>query len=452
MVTVMATNIMPKNARNRDAALFNANNQFGRNFMTDRALSYIAYAHLGMIAIGGAARYYLGLVGLLPLAYATNALVVVAVVLWLVISIGCLRIQKFEFVMIVSLTLSFGVAVCSNGKIMAVVFGVYLFTPFMLGVFSSRELLERLIDDSRFMLAIWVITLIGISWDKITAVPWSGFAFDVGNVQVAGSRDWSFEGVRRVAGFARSSFDASGFLLVSAICILSKNRKSSLFWILWLFTGIGIGMTTSKGMLLAYALNSVVWLWMRTKARTWLAMLPIAVVLVLITMPMLPLITQFELIRPGDISSSVFGSFFVRLVYTWPEAWELLFKAGNFISGAGVGSIGTPLMLFDPNSYNSADNVFVYGVFIFGIAWLPFLVGFSIRAASNAKYVGVSPLSTLCFQMSLAVLVYGITTNVVELGPMSLVFGALSRRYFSTDRVHYSYSNNVLGLSERSSI
>src|SRR5579859_1821418 len=111
MVTVMATNIMPKNARNRDAALFNANNQFGGNFMTDRALSYIAYAHLGMIAIGGAARYYLGLVGLLPLAYATNALVVVAVVLWLVISIGCLRIQKFEFVMIVSLTLSFGVAV-----------------------------------------------------------------------------------------------------------------------------------------------------------------------------------------------------------------------------------------------------------------------------------------------------------------------------------------------------
>lgn len=398
----------------------------------------IALGHFSMLAVGGASRYYFVQWGLLPLGYLTNVVIVLAVAIWMMVRIGTLRFGRFELIVVCLLMASTIVALLTGKKLTAIAFGFYIFTPFLFGVIGSAPIFNYLMNRPKIMLVIWIITFFGLCLDSTTSVPWSGFSFDVGGVSVSASREWTFEGARRVAGFARTSFDASAFLLVSAIFVVSAGKSKRSLIVIWLLTGVGIALTTTKGLLLAYFITTLVWLLRKTGFRHWLGFLPVTLGILVVVLPLLTFLFNFSGSIDTGVLGSLFGSFLIRLAYTWPDAWTLLQKTGNAAFGTGLGGIGTPQMLFEPNIYNSADNIFIYGLFVFGIFIIPVLYWFVVCAKRQVKIVGYSRIGILVFQLALIILTYGITTNVIELGAISVFFGALCRWFYAPESANVS--------------
>jgi hypothetical protein len=377
----------------------------------------------------------MGALGLLPLGYIGNALVVVAVIYQICKKAVSSRFGKAEVWTLGLIGVAALIGVATGQKIEAIAFGVYIITPLILGVFVSREMIATANSLRRFCFAVWACSLIGVTWDYFSPAPWAGFSFDVGSIQVAASREWSFEGARRVAGFAKTSFDAGGFLLIGAIGTISLRRPSIWNCLVWVLTFIGLSFTTTKGLLLVFFVNTLIWFLSRTKLRGWLKLLPWGATIITICLPLSTFVYQFTMVKNDGVMASLFSSFFVRLTSTWPDAWDLLASNGSSVFGTGIGGIGTPLMMFDPMGYNSADNLFVYLFFLFGVFSFILLYVFCIQSSRDASKVGKYSIPTFRFQVAITTLVYGMTTNVVELGALCLFLGVLFEQYVSFGQI-----------------
>ena len=75
---------------------------------------------------------------------------------------------------------------------------------------------------------------------------------------------------------------------------------------------------------------------------------------------------------PGlHLSSALAGkslqSFLERMDQGWPGAWDLIFRSGAGLLGRGIGGIGSPQRIFDPQYYFPADNLTIFLFAYFGI-------------------------------------------------------------------------------------
>ena len=112
----------------------------------------------------------------------------------------------------------------------------------------------------------------------------------------------------------------------------------------------------------------------------------------------------------------------------WPRAWELLHHHGHPLWGRGMGGVGTPQTYFEPDRFNAADNLFLYGFVVSGWIALP---GFLLLLLSSLRLQPWrSEADTAAFCLLLATLTYGITANVVESGFFAMAAGMAVRRLF----------------------
>jgi hypothetical protein len=110
----------------------------------------------------------------------------------------------------------------------------------------------------------------------------------------------------------------------------------------------------------------------------------------------------------------------------WPRAFALAHEHGLVILGRGLGGIGVPLGIFEPDLANAGDNLFVYSYVLLGILCIPlFAMGFvqAIKACWHLQRQDVRDI------LVLAVIVnwYGGVSNILEHAVLAFAMGLVCR-------------------------
>lgn len=321
------------------------------------------------------------------------------------------------------------IAILVGGNLFNALFGMKIFFPVLYAVAIYPAAQKNFPLLCRAMTVFFIVSVAGVFANHLLGpMPWEGLAYDTAFGSVQTTRVWWMEGgLRRLQGFARASFDAAMILGVSGVVVLATARRAWVRMLVASLTLWAIVLTTSKGMVLAFAIAS---LWLvpspRTPASFGIGRLLAAALLVLTC----ALPTTFAVVQvseyPVDIPP-LLSSMWDRFSWMWPMAFASVPDHFGAITGAGFGGIGTPQGLV-PRP-NSADSVFAYYYATFGLiglAYLAFpLLAVMRRQAENDRQGFVwAGLLIIAYG-------YGLATNMIEQPFFCGVFGLLYGKAFA---------------------
>ena len=295
-----------------------------------------------------------------------------------------------------------------------VLFGFYVLVPMLAGLSVSGYLLKNPEDYVKWIFILWLLAVIGVLLNYFVTMPWEGFEYEIAGKSIEGSRDWvDIGGLKRLAGFSRSSFDVAIQiqLLASLMLTIRKNWFSNL--LIWLLSGLSIYLTTSKGILNVYmVLTPIVLLPKRALIKLNVSHWPIFFGALGIILPISTLFFKYESTFDNQAIANLTFSIFDRLNNMWPEAFLLMKNHGNTFLGRGFGALGTAQTYYEPELFNAGDNIFLYWMVIFG--WPILIVEMIFLWASTYLNIFTTKTDYVYYILSLSVVVYGLTTNVVE--------------------------------------
>jgi hypothetical protein len=307
------------------------------------------------------------------------------------------------------------------GSVMGAVYGAKIMLNMFFGFFAASLLLSPDRRVANLMGLFWVLIMIGIVLDKfVMTFPWTGIRTVVGDLNVDVSKDWFISDpmARRVAGFTRSSIAVAAVLPCLSIILMARLESRLLRAIIGALALAGVFLTTQKGALIAFlpvvgAMCLPVTYRLSSLRACFLGLLLLAVGL--------PLLTIDLHLPHGDGVFSM-ESLYLRIAYTWPQAWDWIERSQLLIFGVGLGGIGGPQRLFAPNYFNPADNIAVlfYAYFgIFAFLYVGFIVWLALRRVTG-EVARVEPaLAVLAFTFG-----YGAVLSVIEDQSACLFMGA----------------------------
>jgi hypothetical protein len=388
-------------------------------------LSYCATA-----TITGPFRWAAGLVGLTPIIYFPQVLMLastLAVVVWE--SRHGLQPLRAMTLLVIAYSILVGLF---HKPFYQVLFGIYTLLPFWFGLSCSEIIFRHWHLVLKMSIWLWFVVVSGVILNYWIAYPWEGFGYSVGDLDVVSSREWeNIGGGKRLAGFSRASFDAALQALLLGVIVVMGTRSACLRLLIWGITFLTIYMTTSKGVYNMFALLTPIVILGKKIPASAIRWWPLALGFVALLLPMTPLFMDVNFyIRDQELANLTF-SFWDRLNDMWPNAWKLLENQGNSLWGRGLGGIGTPQTYFEFNRFNAADNIFVYWFVIFGWIALPGFLLLLLRSLRLNPWR--DPVEAVAYCLLLATLVYGITANVVESGFFAIAAG-MSVRYLFHER------------------
>ncbi|MBQ4801399.1 hypothetical protein J8L88_00950 [Aquimarina sp. MMG015] len=368
-------------------------------------------------------RYYLFNTPFFPIVYISQLLMIIVVSIHFISFLNQIKVKRNFLILAIMIVLALCIGVIYTKTVLQVFMGVYILIPLLYG-FVMYPFFERILSYRHFYKIILIIGILGVLFNLILIFPWEGFKYEVYGKTIEGNRFWTASGVRRLSGLGRSSFETAGYMLFLGIMYILKNFKINLVWIL---AGVAIYFTDTKGILIAYVLISLlVLLWNHISDSSKKIGL-LTILFINLALPILSWSFSIE-----DITSVKFlRSFEMRLEGTWPEAYRLISESGNLFTGRGIGGIGVPQNIFEPELSHPGDNLFVYLIAIFGIGAF-IIYGFLVRGVYN-KEVTKTEVYKLFYILSIYVFGYGVTTNVIELPVMSICLG-LVFRYWVDDK------------------
>lgn len=366
-------------------------------------------------------RYLLYLVGADNMILARDALIMGPLVLLFVAR--ALRLSAQPLFLTVGVLFAFHsiVLIGTVGSFKGAAYGVKIMINLLFGFLVAGGLIAPGRRTFRVLATIWVLTMIGILLDKfVLTFPWTGIKTIVGDLNVDVSKDWMVQDTlaKRVAGFTRSSICVAVFMPPLTMVLITRVRH-------WLLRGltlaIAVGavfMTTQKGALVAFAPVAAI-LCLPQKHR--LGLLRLAFLAFMGLAIVLPLLTFGLRMEHG---TGVFSteSIFLRIVYTWPQAWDWINRHQMLIFGVGLGGIGGPQRFYAPDNFNPADNVFIllYAYFgVFALAYLLAVVVLAMRRVTGDKDRVVTATAILAFAFG-----YGAVLSMLEDQSAPLFIGA----------------------------
>lgn len=297
--------------------------------------------------------------------------------------------------------------------VVQVVFGVYVLLPFFFGLVAAPVILHNPEQMQRYIFILWVIACVGVLLNVLVTYPWEGFEYEVAGQSIEGAREWqSTGGGKRLAGFSRSSFDGAIQIQLLAIAFIMLRRGLLGNILIWLISGAAIFFTTSKGIYNVFlVLTPVVFLKERMPERVLRAW-PLFFGLISLWLVVSTQFIDYSFSINDPFWANITFSFYDRLNNMWPEAWALIAQHGSPLLGRGFGGLGTAQTYFEPELFNAGDNLFMYWIVIFG--WLALVPIIILLLASLWIRPWTRKGDSLPYALTLATIVYGITTNVVE--------------------------------------
>ncbi len=403
----------------------------------DLVVLTILYLFLLFEVLGGMFRYIFALSGLAAFVYLPKILVF-TYTLYIFLEYTYklkLPISHLLFLIVLSSSLVFGFINIGNPP--QVLFGLWILLPFIFGLVCQPSFDRAQKNIYYFVLILWLFASMGVIINLFYSWPWVGYAYQVGDVSIEGSRSWGTLGFSRLAGFSRASFSAALQILLLAFFLVLNTKRKTMSVIIWLISGIAIIITTTKTVIGIYLIISLTFLFYNLIPKWSYKFFPAALLFVGI---FLPFSTQFhnysltsELHSP--VESLIFASAGDRLENEWPETFKMIYQHGTKILGRGLGGIGAPQRYFEPSLYFPADNLSLYLYTLGGIIGILLLIIFVV-SLSNIK--PQKSKTFFYFSCGCIILLEGWTVNVIEDPILAIIFGMTFRYVLS-----YYYRNNL---------
>ena len=390
-----------------------------------RLIMLTLLAFFVLTALSGPVRMGLSMVGLSMLVYIPNVMMIVLIG-WQIFSDPHER--GFSALNLIALLIPITAFVIGMQFIptIQVAMGIYVLIPFVFGIVCGPVIISNLRHINKFVPWLWVIVSAGVAINYFVTYPWEGFGYSVGSLEVEGSRQWyATGGVKRLAGFSRSSFDAAGHIQILALLFVITLKRFITISTVWLISGAVILLTTTKGMFLVLLVLSPIVLFRKFLPQSPIRALPLFFGVLGFALPASTLMFTYDSQFSNPTLANLTYSYFDRLNYMWPEAWKLLAENGNMFMGRGIGGIGTAQTYFEPSMFNAADNLFLYWFVVFGWAALPIVILLMLRTIKIKPLEDQEQFTIYC--LLLAVIVYGMLTNIVENALFGIICGILIR-------------------------
>lgn len=325
-------------------------------------------------------------------------------------------------------------------QLSSVSFALYTWTPFFLGLILVALGLEGVF--LRAALLWWSFAVAGVILNAFLQFPWLGATFEVLGQQTQVARDWTTNGIERLAGFSRASFTAANEIALFSMLLAARARThAALKVLIWAVSVVAVALTTSKTPLTVLVVVPLALLSVRgARAFSARPALPyhvamfVLLALLAVTVALPCASSAQDLLAStsaSDVGFLTLSSMLDRFGTMWPAAFELLASDQNaieWIMGRGLGGIGAAQAIFEPLAVNSADNLFVFLYVTFGIGAV--LFGAAIVAGFKKYYAKAPDAFTSLFALAASVLTLGIATNVIESVVPALATGMLVAKSF----------------------
>ncbi len=303
-----------------------------------------------------------------------------------------------------------------------VAFATYLFIPLYLGLLIAPAWL-KMIDWKRGAFLLWASVVVAVVLNPYFAYPWVGFEYSVGGVSVETGREWWSGDVQRYSGVARASFDAAIQAVILMTVAGSNTQSRVLRLVMYGMTAYCIWLTNSKTVLVVLAIVVAC----IEVSDVWINRLRGPIIATLVGFGwLMPLIGVLFLPRLNALNtSSSLHSYEDRLRNMWPEAFDLWLHDGWWLTGRGIGGLGTSQTYFESQIFNAGDNLHLYLFVCLGVLAAPLILYVCWKVASPR--VGRERSERIPLVLFIAALTYGLTANGIENAPVALILGFVAR-------------------------
>jgi hypothetical protein len=397
--------------------------------------------------IEGVLRYGLATAGFPNVIYLRDAVAVISIIFIFFRSLFTRSwIEPHIALICCVLLFHFLVGLFFGAALFQALFGFKVLVSLIFGVAVSPILEKNFSQLLVVMAFFFLISVLGVYINHfIEKMPWEGIEYDTAFGTVTGTREWWASGIRRLPGFARTSFDAAMIIGISGFACMLLFKRALLRLTIAAIALTAIILTTTKGMSQTFM---VITLWMLfRKTPIFFPMGRLLVVTFLILAVALPSIVVFFDIGYGVMEKdvpSLLRSLWDRFSWMWPEAFDLMTKPEHYVFGKGLGSIGTA-QLYGENYVvpNAADNIFVYTFVLFGPLSLLYL---SYPAWCVVRMPSCGDIAVWCIGLLIICYDYGLTINMLEEPFFSSILGMVSGLGWKSIKSRSSRSNQSNGI------
>lgn len=373
----------------------------------------------------GVYRWVLAEIGLSPLIYTRDVLLIILILRKLVPLKATKTFEPLKLLAFLLLAIIITVQLWTTANSLQTIFGMKIFLPFLVGALYGNEVATFIENSTTFFATILALTFIGVLSSKFLELPWEGMLVNVGDTTVNVGKVWWAGEWQRLSGFARTSYDAAVYALLSYAVLANKLKNIRQITAI-IFTAATIILTTTKATALAFVIVASMAMITRMpiayREQVWKS--SIITVAICFTTASIILPTASVGMKIGTyihdpIYKVLFFSFLDRMSETWPSAINLVNTQVAIFFGNGPGAIGAAQAYFNPQQFNPADNMYVYAYVTGGLLFSGIIlinIFKTIARAIKHGYIAVA-------HMMLIVCIYGLTTNLFDNPAFALLIG-----------------------------
>lgn len=390
-------------AKRRDAALSQ------RNFVLRGTLIYLA-----TLIFEAPLRMAMAKAHIATLLYARDLLAVLIICVALFGQYAIYKRQRNLLILLsYVLVTGFFLSITLGNNLFSAGFGAKIFLTTLLGVAVGCYVDEDNPTLKKATVAIFVITSLGIVANYFYGIfPWEGGEFESAFGTSAVSKVWWIEGgIRRLAGLTRTSTLAATAIGMTGAAIMLYWRNPIGKMLVFAIGLVAIYMTTSKGLLIAYASAAFIALLPSNSPLQKLAAKSITVLYAVLGLAA-PFISWFLDYSPDAIRKSpqLLSSFADRVSQSWPDTLRNFQSWYQWIVGQGLGEVGISKELISAKRVPPTDNMHLYMFCNFGLLGFVLFVLFCYYTIASVNKRGVTP----AFAAIHVALGYGIVANIVD--------------------------------------
>ena len=393
-------------------------------------LTLIAASLLISETFAGALRYYLDIAGVSALLYLPKLACVAAVAL----EIPRARSQPGVWLVLFAVLVSSMFALLHGATLGNVGFSLFIYIPLLFGLFCGGYL------EQRTSLLSWVIgfclvaSMLGIALDMFTSVPWKGYSYMMGDVELTANKSWAFGSTDRLAGFARMSTNLAVMIALYSLFLAAFLRSRLLRMLLYPLAFGAIFLTTNKSTAAAYLLTLLMLFLAGYRLPSATAFF--IAVLVGMGLPIASLLLNIP--QSEAYSASLLASFNDRLIHSWPNFIDVIVNEGWGWWGAGFGAVGSSAAAF-PLAWlellSIADNtaLYLWGMLgVFGVLLYLLLFPLLLRLHDRGPRIRDALLGIV-----FCTILIGWATDVLEVTTATLFLGmAIAHALTPQERHH----------------
>ncbi len=330
--------------------------------------------YLSSIIFEGIVRFSLYNYGMTYLLYIRDLFIIIIIAVYILHSLLSSRINRIFLIIIVLLIFHSIIALFYVSNVLMPLFAWKTLILLFFGILFGHLFFTNLRMTIRIFSILLICAIIGILINYFIAFPWEGLEYSIGGVDIEGVRAWAdIFSIKRLSGFSRTSYDAAIQMLLLGLFLFCHLKNKFFRNLLWILIALPLLLTTTKGIIVTYSILTMFLLIYRivpnygkiyNKGLYFL-------LIIAITFPIMSIITYSYTNVP-----LVLLSFFMRVGWMWPGAFELIHRFGSLILGRGFGGIGSSQIYFEPEKLIAPDNIFIafYGNFgLLGVGYLFYL-------------------------------------------------------------------------------